>query len=82
MVKQAELNAALDLDKHEAQVVADAPTESPEKSDGKSFRDRACAQRYAKRRWRNSAAMQRTVAQRMIHFALGALRVLLIALYY
>ncbi|HTV28258.1 MAG TPA: DEAD/DEAH box helicase family protein, partial [Xanthobacteraceae bacterium] len=30
MVKQAELNAALDLDKHEAQVVADAPEADPE----------------------------------------------------
>jgi hypothetical protein len=32
MVKQAELNAALDLDKHEAQVVADAPEADQELS--------------------------------------------------
>jgi hypothetical protein len=43
MVKQAELNAALDLDKHDAQVVADAPTDSQEMSDGKSFRQRVRA---------------------------------------
>jgi hypothetical protein len=35
-VKQAQLNAALDLDKHEAQVVAETP-EAPERAVAPSF---------------------------------------------
>ena len=46
MAKQAELNAALDLDKHDAQVVADAPEADPELG-GKGFAGRVSRARDA-----------------------------------